>query len=172
MDLNWLPFVTAIKGHNGPDENPIAIMYEKEQHQLDEARGNILRNQVIFSSHDQTVLKMQSYQPNLVARQFGLCQDLIVPVFSKAYEVLLGFTSRDANRAVALIDLFKERQLLYTPFDFTLVLYCTASFSDWWEHYYSSLDLSLTGCYERMKTIEYKQATRKSKKETSKVLTP
>lgn len=73
---------------------------------------------------------MQAYQPNLVARQFGLCQELPVPMFSYAYAILLGFTAKDADKAVALIDLFRKRQPEYTPFDFSPALHCTASFAD------------------------------------------
>lgn len=81
----------------------ISITYEHGQRELDEAWGNILRNQVIFSSHDPMVLKMQSYQPTLVARQFGLCQDLLIPMFLNKSEVMLGFTATEALLCVALL---------------------------------------------------------------------
>lgn len=40
-------------------------------------------------------------------------------MFSTKSEVLLGFVTKDVDKVVALINVFKERQLAYTPFDFT-----------------------------------------------------
>lgn len=94
----------------------------------------------IFSSCDEIVYKIQPYQPNLVAQQFGLCQDIPIPMFSQKVDILAGSIVEDADSVYALIELYKERQPMFAPVDFEPKLLCTASFDNWLKRYYTSQD--------------------------------
>ena len=87
-------------------------------------------------THVKSQVCILAYQPNFVARQFGLCQILPEPLFNKKREICLAGVPYS----------FKEietRQKQYAGFaDFSLVFftpsfYMTKDFYTWWTAYYS-----------------------------------
>lgn len=93
------------------------------------------------------------YQPNLVARQFGLVQLLPKPLFSRKNKVLLynmRYHERDARNILAFYS--SRAELVPTPFEPCFLT--TPEFADWWKNYYLTEFLDIEG-FKQQLTIAF-----------------
>ena len=78
-----------------------------------------------------------TYQPNFVARQFGLCQILPEPLYHNKSGIFhrgMNFNNVEAQSIIRkFTGLFHITLVPFTP-----SYYCTKDFEDWWQEYYSS----------------------------------
>jgi hypothetical protein len=76
------------------------------------------------------------YQPNCVARQFGMSQIRPKSFFEKQDRMVLGtgITEKFYKKYLRMIDTY---EYTFKPFEFKPSFYCTDGFSAWWKDYYS-----------------------------------
>lgn len=83
-------------------------------------------------------LGFTAYQPNLVARQFGLCQPTPKSMYP-SYDVLVDITSDEEFEIIQeeVDQIWKERPQL-TPTPYSPAFYCTEEFATWWQKYFNA----------------------------------
>jgi hypothetical protein len=76
------------------------------------------------------------YQPNCVARQFGMSQIVPKSFFEKEDRMVLGtgVTEKIYKKYLRMINTY---EFTLKPFEFKPSFYCTYGFSAWWKDYYS-----------------------------------
>jgi hypothetical protein len=76
------------------------------------------------------------YQPNCVARQFGMSQIRPKSFFEKPDRMVLGtgITEKTYKKYMRMIESY---EYTFKPFEYKPSFYCTDSFSTWWNDYYS-----------------------------------
>jgi hypothetical protein len=77
------------------------------------------------------------YQPNCVARQFGMSQIRPKSFFESLDRMVLGtgVTEKTFKKYMRMIDNYEFN---FKPFEYKPSFYCTDGFSKWWNDYYSS----------------------------------
>jgi hypothetical protein len=75
------------------------------------------------------------YQPNCVARQFGMSQIRPKSFFEKPDRMVLGtgITEKTYKKYMRMIESY---EYTFKPFEYKPSFYCTDSFSTWWNDYY------------------------------------
>jgi hypothetical protein len=76
------------------------------------------------------------YQPNCVARQFGMSQIRPKRFFEKLDRMVLGtdITEKTFRKYMKMIESYEFN---FKPFKYKSSFYCTDGFSKWWNDYYS-----------------------------------
>jgi hypothetical protein len=96
-------------------------------------------NPTILSSRqgiDRRHLGLVGYQPNLVARQFGLSQFRPKSLFSNKDDIVLGNSGMSVEYFERRLKLADERSYKLTPVAFEISQYCTYEFATWWSLHY------------------------------------
>lgn len=112
------------------------------------------------SARNQVVLL--GYQPNLVARQFGLVQILPKPLFSRKAKVLLYNMRGHEQDVTPLLASYKNKMVL-VPTAFEPRFLSTPKSADWWKHYYSTEFLDVKGFKEHLAAAFSTLQTKKHK---------
>jgi hypothetical protein len=81
-------------------------------------------------------LGLVGYQPNLVARQFGLSQFRPKSLFKNKDEIVLGNSGMSVEYFERRLKLADERSYKLTPVAFELSQFCTFEFATWWSLHY------------------------------------
>lgn len=80
-----------------------------------------------------------AHQPNMVARQFGLCQITPKSLFP-SYEVLAVITTGDDSDDIhAEVDALWKQRPQFNPTPFIPAFFCTMEFAKWWQQYFNAL---------------------------------
>lgn len=83
-------------------------------------------------------LGMTAYQPNLVARQFGLCQP-IPKHLCPSYDVLVNITSDEEFSIIQEeVDQLWAKRPQLTPTFYQPAFYCIEEFTIWWQQYFTT----------------------------------
>jgi hypothetical protein len=96
-------------------------------------------NPTILSSRqgiDRRHLGLVGYQPNLVARQFGLSQFRPKSLFKNKDDIVLGNSGMSVEYFERRLKLADERSYKLTPIAFETSQYCTYEFATWWSLHY------------------------------------
>ncbi|XP_027346509.1 uncharacterized protein LOC113858193 [Abrus precatorius] len=102
--------------------------------------------QLLFCSFTHRPYQVVAYQPNLVARQFGLGQ--LKPSFmleGSNLDILENARKSidDLNKAISF---FRKRRSEISPLKFEPIFYCTSTFQSWWSTYYHHPEISIEAC--------------------------
>ncbi|KAK2421825.1 serine/threonine-protein phosphatase 7 long form protein [Trifolium repens] len=81
-------------------------------------------------------LGLVGYQPNLVARQFGLSQFRPKSLFKNKDDIVLGNSGMSVEYFERRLKLADERSYKLTPIAFEISHFCTYEFTTWWSLYY------------------------------------
>lgn len=80
-----------------------------------------------------------AHQPNMVARQFGLCQIIPKPLFP-SYHVLSDIIAGESGDIVQeAVDALWKQKPQFNPTPFIPSFYCTLEFAKWWQTYFDRL---------------------------------
>ena len=83
-------------------------------------------------------LGLVAYQPNLVARQFGLTQFLLCPLFLKREDVIFPTTQLNEKLFKDFLSKENNKQLGLDFFYFEPTFNCTMEFDKWWATHYNA----------------------------------
>ncbi|XP_057428534.1 uncharacterized protein LOC130740088 isoform X3 [Lotus japonicus] len=129
------------------------------------------RPQVLPLGFKKSEVNVLGYQPQLVARQFGLCQIVPIPLFSKKDAICNeGFCDKDVDSFYEALNYYdkKTSALRLEPLSFEPSFYCTKEFEVWWSTYYKSIQTTLGVCIgkmtEALQSVQ-KKATKKTRAE-------
>lgn len=127
------------------------------------------RPQVLPLGFKKSEVNVLGYQPQLVARQFGLCQIVPIPLFSKKDAICNeGFCDKDVDSFYEALNYYdkKTSALRLEPLSFEPSFYCTKEFEVWWSTYYKSIQTTLGVCIgkmtEALQSVQ-KKATKKTR---------
>ncbi|KAK2414651.1 serine/threonine-protein phosphatase 7 long form protein [Trifolium repens] len=81
-------------------------------------------------------LGLVGYQPNLVARQFGLSQFRPKSLFKNKDEIVLGNSGMSVEYFERRLKLADEKSYKLTPVAFEISQFCTYEFATWWSLHY------------------------------------
>ncbi|KAK2442745.1 serine/threonine-protein phosphatase 7 long form protein [Trifolium repens] len=96
-------------------------------------------NPTILSSRqgvERRHLGLVGYQPNLVARQFGLSQFRPKNLFKNKDDIVLGNSGMSVEYFERRLKLVEGKSYKLTPIAFELSQFCTYEFATWWSLYY------------------------------------
>ncbi|GAU44896.1 hypothetical protein TSUD_137280 [Trifolium subterraneum] len=81
-------------------------------------------------------LGLVGYQPNLVARQFGLTQFMPKSLFKNKDDIVLGNSGMSEAYYQRRLKAAEEMIYQINPFPFKSSCFCTLEFANWWNMYY------------------------------------
>jgi hypothetical protein len=81
-------------------------------------------------------LGLVGYQPNLVARQFGLSQFRPKSLFKNKDDIVLGNSGMSVEYFECRLKLVEGKSYKLTPIAFESSQFCTYEFATWWSLYY------------------------------------
>jgi len=112
----------------------------------------MLSCQVFYPSIDSTPLVLTAYQPNLVARQFGLCQFLPSSIYKDKAEILFGKQTKFRKKAdlLNIMHAYRKRRGHLEPVKFEPCFYTTPKFQEFWSNYQKTVQIPLAQCKDRM----------------------
>jgi hypothetical protein len=100
---------------------------------------SIILSPTVLSSRqgiDKKHLGLVGYQPNLVARQFGLTQFRPKSLFRNRDDIVLGNSGMSEVYYDQRLKLAEKITYNLTPMDFEISHFCTYEFAAWWSLYY------------------------------------
>ncbi|XP_050874871.1 uncharacterized protein LOC127078459 [Lathyrus oleraceus] len=101
---------------------------------------------LLFSHHNvtKTQIALIVYQPNLVARQFGLIQIKPRPIFPKKGSIIFYNSLHNEDKSKELSKKLTDDSLDIRPVIFRPYFLCTPEFDEWWKDYYSTRFFDVT----------------------------
>jgi len=100
-----------------------------------------------------------------VARQFGLCQVILVFIFESKEKVMIQYTALVKGHIQDLIQGFNNLMPHFNLMPYELAHYSTIFFYNWWGKYYNSISVPLDTCYANMATkLKYAAQTKSKRK--------
>lgn len=83
-------------------------------------------------------IRLDTYQPNLVAKQFGLSQLLPKSLIPQEDCVFISIDNSCEENLTKCLNIFKDKPFYLPSFNFFLSFHCMEEFEDWWQSYYQS----------------------------------
>ncbi|XP_027337222.1 uncharacterized protein LOC113850902 [Abrus precatorius] len=97
-----------------------------------------------------SLYQVVAYQPNLVARQFGLGQLKPSLMLEGSNLDILENARKSIDDLNEAISFFRKRRTKISPLDFKPIFYCTSTFQSWWSTYYLHPEISIEACNQNM----------------------
>ncbi|XP_050916133.1 uncharacterized protein LOC127131246 [Lathyrus oleraceus] len=124
----------------------LPLEMQKDENIFLDVWESFLTARLLFSHHNvtKTQIALIVYQPNLVARQFGLIQIKPRPIFPKKGSIIFYNSLHNEDESKESSKKLTDDSLDIRPVIFRLSFLCTPEFHEWWKDYYSTRFFDIT----------------------------
>ncbi|XP_050885349.1 uncharacterized protein LOC127090291 [Lathyrus oleraceus] len=124
----------------------LPLEMQKDENIFLDVWESFLTPRLLFSHRNtiKTQIALIVYQPNLVARQFGLIQIKPRPIFPKKGSIIFYNSLHNEEESKELSKKLTDDSLDIRPVIFRPSFLCTLEFDEWWKDYYSTRFFDVT----------------------------
>ncbi|XP_050890475.1 uncharacterized protein LOC127095892 [Lathyrus oleraceus] len=124
----------------------LPLEMQKDENIFLDVWESFLTPRLLFSHRNaiKTQIALIVYQPNLVARQFGLIQIKPRPIFPKKGSIIFYNSLHNEEESKELSKKLTDDSLDIRPVIFRPSFLCTPEFDEWWKDYYSTRFFDVT----------------------------
>ena len=124
----------------------LPLEMQKDENIFLDVWESFLTPRLLFSYRNatKTQIALIVYQPNLVARQFGLIQIKPRPIFPKKGSIIFYNSLHNEDESKELSKKLTDDSLDIRPVIFRPSFLCTPEFDEWWKDYYSTRFFDVT----------------------------